>query len=156
MPKVSIKQNWPVLLAFLAAVLGIGLIVGLIAAPGDYVGQLKMPPYVLPEIVSSILGLVLSIAFAVAGWRNWVIDSNSAEMRLWLATLILSWWFSPAFFLVRMPALALAVIAAMLALMTWYEVRAFRSDRLSFWLVAPSVLYVAYVAAMTAAIVAMN
>lgn len=156
MPTVSIKQNWPLLLAFLAIVLGIGLVVGLIAAPGDYVGQLKMPPFVLPEIVSGVLGLALSVAFAVAGWRNWVIDSNSTEMRLWLATLILSWWFSPTFFLVRMPALALAVIAGMLALMTWYEVRAFRADRLSFWLVAPSVLYVAYVAAMTAAIVAMN
>lgn len=156
MPTVSIKQNWPLLLLFLAVVLGIGLVVGLIAAPGDYVGQLKMPPFVLPQAISGVLGLALSVAFAVAGWRTWVIDSNSTEMRLWLATLILSWWFSPAFFIVRMPLLALAIIAGILGLMIWFEVRTFRRDRLSFWLVAPSVLYIAYVAAMTAAIVAMN
>ncbi len=156
MATVSLRQNWPLLLVFLAIVLGIGLVVGLIATPGDYVGQLKMPPFVLPEAISGVLGLVLSVAFAVAGWRQWVTDSNSTEMRLWLATLILSWWFSPAFFIVRMPALALAIIVAILVLMIWFEVRTVRRDRPSFWLVAPSVLYIAYVAAMTAAIVAMN
>ena len=156
MSTVSIKQNWPLLLVFLAIVLGIGLVVGLIATPGDYVGQLKMPPFALPEAISGVLGLALSVAFAVAGWRQWVMDSNATEMRLWLATLILSWWFSPAFFIVRVPVLALAVISAILALMIWFEVRTFRRDRQSFWLVAPSVPYIAYVTAMTAAIVAMN
>ena len=156
MPTVSIKQNWPLLLVFLAAVLGIGLVVGLIAAPGDYVGQLKMPPFVLPEAISGVLGLTLSVGFAAAGWRTWVIDSNSTEMHLWLATLILSWWFSPAFFIARMPVLALAIIAGILTLMIWFEARTFSRDRLSFWLVAPSVPYIGYVGAMTAAIVAMN
>lgn len=156
MPSVSIKQGWPLLLVFLVIVLGIGSVVGLIAAPGDYVGQLKMPPLVIPEAVSGALGLVLSVAFAVAGWRNWVVDSNSTEMRLWLAVLILSWWFSPAFFIVRSPGLALAIILAILVLMVWFAVRSWSRDRVSFWLFAPSVLYIGYVAAMTAAIVTMN
>lgn len=156
MASVSIKQSWPLLLLFFAIVLGIGMVVGLIATPGDYVGQLKVPPYVMPETVSGLVWIVLSIAFAVAGWRNWVIDSNSTEMRLWLATLILSWWFSPAFFIVRVPALALIIIVGILVLMVWFELRSWSRDRLSFWLFAPSVLYIAYVAAMTAAIVAMN
>ena len=156
MPTVSIKQNWPLLLVFLAVVLGIGLVVGLISAPGDYVGQLKMPPFVLPQAISGVLGLALSVAFATAGWRTWVIDSNSTEMRLWLATMILSWWFSPAFFILRIPALALAVVVAIFGLMVWFELRTLSRDRPSFWLVAPSVIYIGYVALMTAAIVAMN
>ncbi len=156
MPSVSVKQSWPLLLVFLAIVLGIGSVVGLIATPGDYVGQLKMPPFAMPPPVSGALWIVLSAAFAVAGWRSWVIDSNSTEMRIWLAVLILSWWFSPAFFIVRSPPLALIVIAAILVLMVWFAVRTWPRDRLSFWLFAPSVLYIAYVAAMTAAIVAMN
>lgn len=156
MTTVSIKQDWPLLLVFLAIVLGIGLVVGLIATPGDYVGELAMPSFVMPQAVSGVLGLVLAVGFAVAGWRQWVADSNSTAMRLWLATLILSWWFSPAFFIVRMPGLALAVIVAILVLMIWFEVRTWRRDRISFWMVAPSVPYVAYVSAMTGAIVAMN
>jgi len=156
MPSVSVRQNWVLLVLFIAIVLGIGTVVGLIATPGDYVGTLKMPPFVIPQVVSGILGLALSLAFAVAGWRNWVVDSNSAQMRLWLAVLILSWWFSPAFFIIRMPALALIIIAAIFVLMLWYLSRTWDRDRVSFWLFAPSALYIAYVTAMTAAIVAMN
>jgi len=156
MPSVSIKQSWPLLLLFLAIVLGIGSVVGLIAAPGDYVGQLNVPPFVMPEAISGALWIALSIAFAVAGWRNWIIDSNSTEMRLWLAVLILSWWFSPAFFIVRSPLLALVVIAAIFVLMVWFSMRAWPRDRVSFWLFAPSALYIGYVTAMPAAIVAMN
>lgn len=156
MPTVSIKQGWPLLLLFVAIVIGFGIVVGLVATPGDFVGQLKMPPFVLPQGISGVLSLGLSVAFAAAGWRNWIIDSNSTEMRLWLATLILSWWFSPAFFLVRVPALALAIVVAILTMMVWFEFRTWSRDRASFWLMAPSVLYIGYVAAMTAAIVAMN
>lgn len=153
---VSIRQGWPLLLAFLAVVLGFGIVVGLVATPGDYVGQLKMPPLVMPQPVSAALSLALSVAFAVAGWRSWMIDSNSAQMRLWLGTLILSWWFSPAFFIVRMPGLALGIAVALLLLMVWFELRTWRRDRASFWLMAPSVLYIGYICAMTAAIVVLN
>jgi tryptophan-rich sensory protein len=156
MASVSIRQGWPLLLAFIAIVLGFGIVVGLIATPGDYVGQLRMPPLLLPEAVSAPLSLALSVAFAVAGWRTWSIDSNSTEMRLWLGTLILSWWFSPAFFIVRMPVLAFVIVVAILLLMVWFEVRTWRRDRMSFWLVAPSVAYIGYITATTAAIVAMN
>lgn len=156
MGSVSIRQGWPLLLAFLAVVLGFGIVVGLVATPGDYVGQLKMPPLVMPQPVSAALSLALSVAFAVAGWRSWMIDSNSAQMRLWLGTLILSWWFSPAFFIVRMPGLALSIAVALLLLMVWFELRTWRRDRVSFWLMAPSVLYIGYICAMTAAIVALN
>ncbi|MGN6489241.1 MAG: TspO/MBR family protein [Devosia sp.] len=156
MPSVSIRQSWPLLLVFLLVVLGIGSVVGLIATPGEYVGQLKMPPFLLPDVVSGVLWIVLSAAFAIAGWRNWVLDSNSTEMRLWLAVLIISWRFSPAFFIVRSPPLALVVIAAILVLMVWFAVRTWSRERVSFWLFVPNVLYIAYVTAMTGAIVAMN
>jgi tryptophan-rich sensory protein len=156
MSTVSLRQGWPLLLVFLGIVLGIGIVVGLIATPGGYVQQLKVPDFVLPETVSSALWLVLSAAFAVVGWRNWVVDSNSTDMRLWLATLILSWWFSPAFFIMRSPTLALVISTIMFVLMVWFTLRAWRRDRVSFWLYVPSVVYLGYIAAMTAAIVAMN
>jgi tryptophan-rich sensory protein len=156
MPSVSVKQGWPLLIVFLAIVLGIGSVVGLIAAPGDYVGKLHLPPVVLPPLVSGLLSVIMSVAFAVAGWRNWQINSNSTEMRLWLAALILSWWFPPALFIMRSPVLALAIIAIILVLMVWLAVRTRTRDRVSFWLFAPIVAYAAYVTAITGAIVAMN
>lgn len=156
MPSVSLRQGWPLLLLFIAIVMGMGLLVGLIAAPGDYVAGLRTPDLILPQAVSGALWVVLSVTFAMAGWRSWSIDSNSLQMRLWLAALILSWWFSPAFFIVRSPLLALVVIAALFIVMVFFTVRTWRTDRVSAWLFVPSVLYIAYVAAMTAAIVVMN
>jgi tryptophan-rich sensory protein len=156
MPSVSIKQGWPLLLLLIAMVMGMGLLVGLIAAPGDYVAGLRTPDLVLPTAVSGALWVVLSVSFAVAGWRSWSIDSNSLEMRLWLAALILSWWFSPAFFMLRSPLLALVVIVLLLAVMALYTVRTWKTDRPSAWLFVPSLVYIGYIAAMTGAIVAMN
>ena len=156
MPSVSIKQGWPLLLLFIAMVMGMGMLVGLIAAPGDYVAGLRTPDLVLPTAVSGALWVVLSVSFAVAGWRSWTIDSNSLEMRLWLAALILSWWFSPAFFMLRSPLLALVVVVLLLGVMVLYTVRTWTTDRLSAWLFVPSVAYIGYIAAMTGAIVAMN
>lgn len=156
MPTVSVKQGWPLLIAFLAIVLGIGAVVGYISAPDDYARQLNMPPLVLPQTVSGILWVVLAAAFAVAGWRNWQIDSNSTAMRLWLAVLILSWWFAPALFIIRSPLLALAIVAAILVLMLWFVLRSWKAERVSFWLAAPGAVYVAYLTAMTAAVAALN
>lgn len=156
MPSVSIKQGWPLLLLLIAMVMGMGLLVGLIAAPGDYVAGLRTPDLVLPTAVSGALWVVLSVSFAVAGWRSWSIDSNSLEMRLWLAALILSWWFSPAFFMLRSPLLALVVVLLLLAVMALYTVRTWKTDRPSAWLFVPSLVYIGYIAAMTGAIVAMN
>lgn len=155
-PTVSFRQNWQLLAIFIVIVIGSGIVVGLIAAPGNYVTQLKMPDLVLPAPVSSALWLALAVAFAVAGWRLWTIDPTSIEMRLWLAIQISSWWYSPVFFLLRSPLFALAIILVMAALMVWFIVRTWNRDRISAYLFLPSFLYIAYVAAMNAAIVVMN
>jgi benzodiazapine receptor len=156
MPSVSLRQGWPLLLLFIAVVMGMGWLVGLIAAPGDYVAGLRTPDLVLPTAISGALWVVLSVSFAVAGWRSWTIDSNSLEMRYWLAALILSWWFSPAFFMLRSPLLALVVVVLLLVVIVLYTVRTWKTDRPSAWLFVPSLVYIGYIAAMTGAIVAMN
>ena len=156
MSSVSLRQGWPLLLLFIAIVMGMGWLVGVIAAPGDYVAGLRTPDLVLPAVVSGVLWIVLSVSFAAAGWRCWSIDTNSVEMRLWLATLILSWWYSPAFFIIRSPLLAAVIIIVLLVLLSWFVIRTWRVDRPSAWLFLPSVVYIGYVAAMTVAIVVMN
>jgi benzodiazapine receptor len=144
------------LLLFIGGVIGIGFVVGLIADPGPWFEELRIPDLVLPEWISTPLWFLLATAFAVAGWRLWMLDSSSHEMRLWLGIQILSWWYSPVFFLIRAPALALGIIAIMAALMIWFMARAWSRDRISSYLFIPCFLWVAYVVAMNAAIVMMN
>lgn len=156
MTSISLKQGWPLLLLFIGGVIGIGYVVGLIAAPGERLTELRIPDLLLPESVTTPLWLLLAIAFAVSGWRLWMRDSASLEMRIWLGIQILSWWYSPVFFLIRSPALALVIIVVMAALMLWFIFRTWSRDRISSLLFLPCFLWVSYAAAMSGAIVAMN
>lgn len=142
---------------FIVGVIGASIVVGLIAAPPEgYLDTLRIPDLIIPSAVSGPLWLALAIAFAVAGWRLWTINPTSTETRVWLAIQILSWWFSPAFFVMRAPPVALVVIGALCVLMFWFILRAWNRDRVSAYLFIPCLLYVGYTAAMTAAIVVMN
>ena len=153
---LSLRNHWPLLLLFIAVVMGIGFVVGLISAPGPWFDQLTMPPYILPDWITGPVWLLLSVAFAVSGWRLWLLDSSSVETRLWLASLIVSWWFSPIFFIARAPFGALAVIICLAALMLVFVVRAWRVDRFSAVLFIPCVAWVVYAAVLTGMIAAMN
>lgn len=142
---------------FIIGVIGASMVVGLIAAPpAGYIETLEMPDLIIPDAISGLLWLGLSVAFAVAGWRMWTLDPASTETKLWLAVQITSWWFSPAFFVMRAPVVALLVIAVLCVLMICFILRTWSRDRVSAWLFIPCLLYVAYIAAMTAAIVVMN
>lgn len=157
MKTISLRTGWPLLAMFIVGVVGAGVVVGLIAAPPEgYLDTLRIPDLILPSAVSGPLWLALAIAFAVVGWRLWTVDPSSTATRIWLAIQILSWWFAPAFFLMRAPIVALLVILALAVLMFWFILRAWKYDRVSAWLFIPCLLYVGYTAAMTAAIVAMN
>lgn len=144
------------LLLFVGGVIGIGLVVGLIADPGPSLQELRIPDLVPPDWVTAPLWFLLATAFAVAGWRLWMLDSASLEMRLWLSIQILSWWYAPVFFLIRLPAAALGIISIMAVLMVWFMLRVWNRDRISCYLFIPCFLWVAYVVAMNAAIVVMN
>jgi tryptophan-rich sensory protein len=153
---ISLRNNWPLLLLFVAIVMGIGFVVGLISAPGPWYEALAKPPYILPDSVNGAVWFLLCVAFAVSGWRLWLIDATSIETRLWLASLIVSWWFSPIFFVARAPYAALAVIICLTALMLIFIVRTWRVDRLSAALFVPCAAWVGYAMVLTAMIAQMN
>jgi tryptophan-rich sensory protein len=153
---ISLRNSWPLLALFVAIVMGIGFVVGLISAPGSWVQQLTLPPFVLPDYISSMIWFLLCIAFAVAGWRLWLIDSASFETRLWLAILILSWWYYPVFFIARAPMAALVVIALLAFLMLVFVIRAWKADRVSSLLFIPCLAWVAYATVLTGWVIQLN
>jgi translocator protein len=153
---ISIRDSWPLLLLFVAIVMGIGFVVGLISAPTAMVQQLTLPPAVLPDYINSTIWFFLCIAFAVAGWRLWLIDSSSLETRLWLAILILSWWYSPLFFIARSPLAAFVVIALLTVLMLVFVIRTWKADRISSFLFIPCLAWVAYATVLTGWVIQLN
>jgi len=153
---ISIRNSWPLLLLFIAIVMGVGFVVGLVSSPGSWVQQLTLPQFVLPDYISSLVWFLLCIAFAVAGWRLWLIDSASLETRLWLAILILSWWYYPVFFVARAPFAALVVIALLAFLMLIFVIRTWKADRISSLLFMPCLIWVVYATALTAWVIQLN
>ena len=156
MTTISIRNSWPLLLLFIAIVMGVGFVVGLVSSPGSWVQQLTLPQFVLPDYISSLVWFLLCIAFAVAGWRLWLIDSASLETRLWLAILILSWWYYPVFFVARAPFAALVVIALLAFLMLIFVIRTWKADRISSLLFMPCLIWVVYATALTAWVIQLN
>jgi tryptophan-rich sensory protein len=92
----------------------------------------------------------------VAGWRLWLIDSASFETRLWLAILILSWWYYPVFFIARAPMAALVVIGLLTFLMLVFVIRTWRADRVSSLLFIPCLAWVAYATVLTGWVIQLN
>ena len=150
------RQSWPSLLIFVFGVIAGGFVVGSLSPPGEWLARLDKPEPLPPDWLSGLMWFLLCIAFGIAGWRLWQVDSTSVETRLWLATLILSWWYSPLFFVIRSPPLALVVIAALGVLMLVFVFRTWHRDRVSAWLFLPCLAWVAYATSITAAIVVMN
>jgi tryptophan-rich sensory protein len=141
---------------FILAVTGIGLVIGFIAPTGDWFEALAKPRFMAPEWFHRGAWLIVYVLLAIVGWRLWLIDSAAGATRLWATIVILSWWFTPALFLMRSPPIALAVVASLGLLMLALACLTWRFDRISSLLLLPCIAAVLYAVGVTAAIVMLN
>ena len=93
---------------------------------------------------------------AIAGWRIWRIAPDSGAMRLWGLQLLLNYLWSPVFFGLQRPGLALLVIVALLAAIVGFVALARPLDRPAAWLFVPYALWVAFATLLNAAIWRLN
>lgn len=129
------------------------------ASPSVFVGAdttwIDRPAFYPPEILFPIVWTILFTLMGVALWRL-VRRRNRAGARLALLlfalqfALNLAW--TPVFFGLRRPDLAVAVIVALLATLLATIVATRRVDRISAWLLVPYLIWVAFATALTVAI----
>ena len=144
------------LLLFLALVLGGGLAIGFLTAPGAWYAGLNKrafnpPPWVFAPVWTVLYGLI-----AIAGWRIWHSDRNSRAMQMWWAQLGLNFLWSPAFFGAHQIRAALVIIVLMLAVILSFIATAWRLDRLAAWLFVPYAAWVAFASLLNGSIWVMN
>jgi tryptophan-rich sensory protein len=144
------------LAVFLLLVLGGGLVIGAVTAPGAWYAGLEKPPFNPPSWVFAPVWSILYVLIAVAGWRAWRLDPPGALSTLWFLQLVLNFAWSPIFFAARLPAPALAVIVAMLVVILAFIRVAWRRDRLAAWLFVPYAAWVAFASVLNASIVWLN
>jgi tryptophan-rich sensory protein len=144
------------LLVFCVMVVGGGLAIGYLTAPGEWYGRLQKPAFNPPNWVFGPVWTALYALIAVAGWRVWRQNPGSWAMRLWGAQLLLNFLWTPTFFAAHQIGLALFIVLLLIAAIVAFIVVSWRTDRVAAILFVPYVAWVTFAAFLNGSILALN
>ena len=142
--------------AFLLLVMGGGILIGGLTAPGEWYANLSKPPFNPPNWIFGPAWTTLYVFIAIAGWRTWEVGKDSFEMKLWWVQLSLNFFWSPIFFVMQQPWIALIVILALFAVILIFIQRIWSADRVSAFAFVPYALWVAFASALNLSIAILN
>lgn len=148
--------NWLIRIAFLALMLGGGILIGTLTAPGDWYAQLSKPAFNPPNWIFGPVWTVLYVLIAMAGWRQFETDLSSTAMKLWWAQMGLNFLWSPTFFVLQLPWFAFVIIVALLIVIVVFIAQVMNSDRVSALAFLPYFAWVAFAAALNLSIAILN
>ncbi|MGA8158956.1 MAG: TspO/MBR family protein [Rhodoplanes sp.] len=144
------------LILFLALVVGGGLTIGYLTAPGDWYAQLQKPAFNPPGWIFGPVWTALYVLIAVAGRRLWHRDRGGWPMKLWWTQLVLNFLWSPVFFSAHQIAFAFIIIILLLVTILSFIITSWVRDRVAAWIFLPYAAWVAYAAVLNAAIFVLN
>ncbi len=149
-------SNWLIRIAFLALMLGGGILIGTLTAPGEWYAQLSKPVFNPPNWIFGPVWTGLYVLIAMAGWRQFEADRGSTAMKLWWAQLGLNFLWSPAFFVLQLPWFAFVIIVALLIVIALFIALVRNSDRISALAILPYFAWVAFATALNFSIAILN
>ncbi|MGE3150284.1 MAG: TspO/MBR family protein [Pseudorhodoplanes sp.] len=149
-------NRWLSLFGFLVLVVGGGLAIGYLTAPGEWYTGLAKPLFNPPGWIFGPVWTVLYVLIAVAGWRTFERNRRGWPMGLWWAQLGLNFLWSPVFFAAHRIGLAFVVILLMLAAILAFIAASWRQDRVAAWLFAPYAAWVSFASLLNGSIWTLN
>ncbi len=149
-------SNWIVRIAFLALVLGGGILIGILTAPGDWYAQLSKPAFNPPNWIFGPVWTVLYVLIAMAGWRQFETDQSSTPMKLWWAQMGLNFLWSPTFFVMQLSWIAFVIIVALLIVIVMFIALVRSSDQVSALAFLPYFAWVAFATVLNLSIAILN
>ena len=149
-------KNLGFFLLFLIVVMGGGIAIGTLTAPGEWYKDLQKPLFNPPNWIFGPVWTVLYLIIAYVGWRVWQHEGCPSLMRLWVVQMGLNFFWSPVFFAAQKPALGLIIILCLMLTIVLFFRAAWRPDRLSALLFLPYFAWVGFASALNAAIVYLN
>lgn len=158
----SISATWRtpralILLAvFLAVVIGVGALIGISTAPGEWYASLQKPAFNPPNWLFGPVWFALYVLIAIAGWRTFLREPGGAAMKFWYGQMALNWLWSPTWFALHWLWPAFAVIIAILALILAFIAQSWREDWISAWLFVPYAAWVAFASLLNLSIAVLN
>ncbi|MDI7864562.1 tryptophan-rich sensory protein [Rhizobiaceae bacterium n13] len=143
-------------IVFVAICLGGGVLLGVANMPGQWYQSLEKPFFNPPEWVFAPVWSVLYVLIGIAGARTFITARSSRAMNAWLTQLVLNFLWSPLFFGLEMPVLALMVIVALLAAIVVFIAARWDKDRFAALLFVPYGAWVAFATLLNASIAYLN
>ncbi len=140
------------LVGFVGLCLLVGAAAGSVVAglPGGWYLSLDRPPGTPPNWVFAPVWTVLYAMIGLAGWLAWRRATTPRPLRLWGWQLAANACWTPAFFALHSPPLALAVSLVLLVLIA-LTIRAFAAlQRMAAWLLGPYLAWAGYATYLTA------
>jgi len=141
---------------FLLLVVGGGLAIGFLTAPGEWHGGLAKPSFNPPNWLFAPVWTVLYVLIAMVGWRTFERDRRGGPVKLWWAQLALNFLWSPVFLGGHRIGLALLIILLLLAAILAFIVVVRRQDSVAASLFAPYAAWVAFASVLNGSILVLN
>ena len=141
---------------FLVVVIGIGAVIGISTAPGEWYAGLNKPPFNPPNWIFGPVWFTLYLLIAVAGWRTFLSEPTGTAMKLWFGQMALNWLWSPVWFGLHLIWPAFIVIVLIDALVLAFIANRWSRDRLSAWLFVPYAAWVLFASLLNLSIAILN
>ncbi|WP_454288494.1 TspO/MBR family protein [Rhizobium arsenicireducens] len=143
-------------IVFIVGVVVLGILSGLSNMPGEWYQTLEKPFFNPPAWLFAPVWTALYVMIGIAGARVWLKAPASAAMQIWFAQIALNMLWSPAFFGLEAPGLALLVIVGLLITILGFIWQAGPIDRVARLLFVPYLAWVSFATLLNAAIFLMN
>lgn len=144
------------LILFMVLVLGGGLLLGYLTAPGDWYASLNKPAFNPPAWIFGPVWSALYVLIAIAGWRVWLRDRTGWPMKLWWGQLALNFLWTPVFFSAHQIGAGFLIILLLLASILSFILSARELDRVAASLFIPYAAWVAFASLLNGSLWALN
>ena len=145
------KRNWKTYLFWIALAEGVGALSGWLSRDGMqvYMETVAKPPLSPPPIVFPIVWGILYALMGIGAARVSLTEPSkerSLGLNLFVAQLVVNFFWSLIFFNLQTFGLALAWLGLLWVLVIWMALAFSRTDRLAAWLQIPYILWLSFAA----------
>ncbi|RYH13425.1 MAG: tryptophan-rich sensory protein [Alphaproteobacteria bacterium] len=141
---------------FLLVVIGVGAVIGVSTAPGEWYAGLDKPPFNPPNWIFGPVWFTLYVLIAVAGWRTFMTEPNGTGMKLWYGQMALNWLWSPTWFGLHLIWPAFIVIVAIDLVVLAFIANRWSRDRASALMFVPYAAWVLFASVLNLSIAILN
>lgn len=143
---MHINKNYLSLVIWVAFLILIGSVLGILTKSNidNWYMTLNRSPLTPPNYVFSIVWTILYALIAVSGsliWRSNSFEKLSSIKTMYIVQLILNWMWTPLFFSYHLTGLALVCLSAIIILVAWIILKAYKSINLVPALLMPYLLW---------------